>query len=134
MHTICGVFDQGTLDSKVQVSLLVGAIKEGGLADINGSSQWYDGIVGTEVWTSGVSPIGRKIGILMFMFGIVSFKIVGIDVVETLKKLPKKKPSHYLTIVSINWSSSRNWGQNPHTFVGVMSGKVVEAHIFIDVW
>ena len=86
MHTICGVFDQGTLDSKVQVSLLVGDVKEGK----NGSSQWYDGIVGTEVWTSGVSPIGRKIGILMFMFGIVSFKIVGIDVVETLKKLPKK--------------------------------------------
>jgi len=27
------------------------------------------------------------------MFGIVSFKIVGIDVVETLKKLPKKNPA-----------------------------------------
>jgi len=39
VHTICGVFDQGTLDSKVQVSLLVGDVKEGGLADINGSSQ-----------------------------------------------------------------------------------------------
>ena len=32
VHTICGVFDQGTLDSKVQVSLLVGDVKEGGMA------------------------------------------------------------------------------------------------------